>query len=156
MYIAITGSQNNKDVYIYQSFRKENGRSSSRIYKKLGKYNVLLEQFNGDEERLKAWAKDQAAMETELYKQKNGKIAVEFSQAATIPLNEHRSFNVGYLFLQNLCAQLRLDKIGRSIKDRHKFKYDFNAILTDLIFARILSSSEKQPYPLLRLHELLL
>ena len=48
MYIAVTGSRNNKDVYIYQSFRKENGKSSSRIYKKLGKYNTLLEQFDGN------------------------------------------------------------------------------------------------------------
>ena len=143
MYIAITGSQNNKDVYIYQSFRKENGKSSSRIYKKLGKYNSLLERFNGDKEKLMDWAKEQAAMETELYKQKNGKITVEFSQAAAIPLNEQRSFNVGYLFLQDLFTQLRLDKICRTIKDRHKFKYDFHAILTDLIFARILSPSSK-------------
>lgn len=30
MYIAVTGSKNNKDVYIYQSFRKEDGKSSSR------------------------------------------------------------------------------------------------------------------------------
>ena len=89
------------------------------------------------------WAKEQAAMETELYKQKKGKISVEFSQAAAIPLNEQRSFNAGYLFLQNLCTQLRLDKICRAIKDRHKFKYDFHAILTDLIFARILSPSSK-------------
>ena len=42
MYIAITGSKNNKDVYIYRSFRNENGKSTSRIYKKLGKYNELL------------------------------------------------------------------------------------------------------------------
>ena len=89
------------------------------------------------------WAKEQAAMETELYKQKKGKISVEFSQAAAIPLNEQRSFNAGYLFLQDLCTQLRLDKICRAIKDRHKFKYDFHAILTDLIFARILSPSSK-------------
>ena len=143
MYIAITGSQNNKDVYIYQSFRKENGKSSSRIYKKLGKYNSLLKQFNGDKDKLMDWAKEQAAMETELYKQKKGKISIEFSQAAAIPLNEQRSFNAGYLFLQNLCTQLRLDKICRAIKDRHKFKYDFHAILTDLIFARILSPSSK-------------
>ena len=143
MYIAITGSQNNKDVYIYQSFRKENGKSSSRIYKKLGKYNSLLKQFNGDKDKLIDWAKEQAAMETELYKQKKGKISVEFSQATAIPLNEQRSFNAGYLFLQHLCTQLRLDKICRAIKDRHKFKYDFHAILTDLIFARILSPSSK-------------
>ena len=55
MYIAVTGSKNNKDVYIYQSFRKKDGKSSSRIYKKLGKYNTLLEQFDGDNEKLMAW-----------------------------------------------------------------------------------------------------
>ena len=143
MYVSITGNKTNQDVYIKYSYRKENGKTSSRIYKKLGKLNDLLEQFAGDKEKLMDWAKDQATMETELYKQKNGKISVEFSQAATIPLNEQRSFNVGYLFLQDLCTQLRLDKICRTIKDRHKFKYDFHAILTDLIFARILSPSSK-------------
>ena len=61
MYVAITGSTNNKDVYIYQSYRKENGKATSRIYKKLGKYNSLLEQFSGDRDKLMAWAKEQAA-----------------------------------------------------------------------------------------------
>ena len=90
-----------------------------------------------------AWAKKQAAKETELYKQLTGKISVEFSKAATIPMNEHRSFNVGYLFLQKLCTQLRLDKVCRTIKSRHKFKYDLNAILTDPVYARILSPASK-------------
>ena len=31
MYIAVTGSKNNKDVYIYQSFRKEDGKSSGSL-----------------------------------------------------------------------------------------------------------------------------
>ena len=80
MYITITGSKNNKDVYIYQSFRKEDGRPSSRIYKKLGKYNALLEEFNGDKDKLMAWAKNEAAKETDLYNQHNGKVIVEFSR----------------------------------------------------------------------------
>ena len=143
MYIAITGSKNNKDVYIYRSFRKENGKASSCIYKKLGKYNALLEQFDGDGDKLMVWAKEQAAKETELYKQHTGKVSVVFSKAATIPINERRSFNVGYLFLQELCTQLRLDKVCRTIKSRHKFKYDLNAILTDLVYARILSPASK-------------
>lgn len=143
MYIAITGSKNNKDVYIYRSFRKENGKASSCIYKKLGKYNALLEQFDGNEDKLMTWAKEQAAKETELYKQHTGKVSVEFSKAAAIPMNERRSFNVGYLFLQKLCTQLRLDKVCRTIKSRHNFKYDLNAILTDLVYARILSPASK-------------
>ena len=111
MYIAVTGSKNNKDIYIYQSFRKKDGKSSSRIYKKLGKYNTLLEQFDGDNEKLMAWAKSEAAKETDLYNERTGKVTVEFSQAACIPMNETRSFHAGYLFLQQLCTELRLDNI---------------------------------------------
>ena len=97
MYIAVTGSKNNKDVYIYQSCRKEDGKSSSRIYKKLGKYNSLLEQFNGDDEKLMTWAKSEAAKETELYNERTGKVTVEFSQTACIPMNKARSFHAGYV-----------------------------------------------------------
>ena len=143
MYINISGSPNSKAIYIYRSFRKENGKTSSCLYKKLGKYNELLEKFNGDDERLMAWAKEEADKETILYNQKNGKVTVEFSQAATIPLNEARSFHAGYLFLQALCTDLRFDKICRAIKERHKFKYDLHAILTDLAYARILSPASK-------------
>ena len=143
MYIAITGSKNNKDVYIYRSFRNENGKSTSRIYKKLGKYNELLMNFNGNEEEMMHWAKEEARKETELYAQLNGKVTVDFSQAACIPLNEARSFHAGYLFLQSIFTSLRMDKICRNIKSRHKFKYDIHAILTDLVYARILSPSSK-------------
>ena len=52
MYITITGSNNNKDVYITQSYRKENGKTSSRIFRKLGKYNELLSKFGGDKDAL--------------------------------------------------------------------------------------------------------
>lgn len=143
MYVCITGVKNNQDIYLKQSYRKENGKTSSRIYKKLGKYNTLLEQFNGDEDKLMAWAKNKAAKETELYNERTGKVTVEFSQAACIPINEARSFHAGYLFLQALCTELRIDNICRAIKARHKFKYDFHAILTDLVYARILSPSSK-------------
>lgn len=143
MYVNITGSTNNKDVYIYQSYRKENGKSSSRIYKKLGKYNVLLERFSGDKEKLMAWAREEAAKETALYNQQRERVSVSFSQTARIPLDEGHLFNVGYLFLQKLCSELRFDNICRNIRSRHKFEYDFHAILTDLIYARILSPSSK-------------
>ena len=143
MYVNITGSPNNKDVYIYQSYRKSNGKSSSRIYKKLGKYNDLLEQFSGNKEKMMAWAREEAAKETALYNQQREQISVTFSQTARIPLEEERLFNVGYLFLQQLCSELRLDNICRNIRNRYKFTYDFHAILTDLIYARILSPSSK-------------
>ncbi len=143
MYICITGSKNNKDVYIKQSYRKENGKTSSRIYKKLGKYNVLLEQFSGDEKKMMDWAKQEAEKETILYNQQKEKVSVSFSPLARIPLDEDRLFNVGYLFLQQICSELRLDNICRNIRNHHRFTYDFHAILTDLIYSRILSPSSK-------------
>ena len=66
MYVNITGSKNNKDVYITQSYRKPNGKTSSRIHRKLGKLNDLLEQFSGDKEKMMAWAKQEAAKDTAL------------------------------------------------------------------------------------------
>ena len=143
MYVNITGSPNNKDIYIYQSYRKENGKTSSRIYRKLGKYNELLKQFSGDENALMAWAKQEAAKDTAPFNKKKENVSVEFSQVSRIPLNEERLFNAGYLFLQQICSELRIDSICRSIRSRHNFTYDFHAILTDLIYARILSPSSK-------------
>ena len=84
MYVTITGTPDNRDVYIYQSFRKENGKTSSRIYKKLGKFNDLIAQFGNDKEQMMAWAKNEAKKETELYNQKNGRVSVDFSQGARI------------------------------------------------------------------------
>ncbi len=143
MYVNITGSANNKDVYIYQSYRKENGKTSSRIHRKLGKYNDLLARFNGDKDKMMAWAREEAAKDTAVYKMQNEKVSVDFSRNVRIPLNEERSFSAGYLFLQKLCSELRIDNICRNIRSRHKFAYDFKAILTDLIYARILSPSSK-------------
>ena len=99
MYINITGSKDNKGVYITQSYRRENGKTSSRIYKKLGS---TMTQFSGNEAEMMDWAQKE-------------KVTVSFSPLACIPLDEERLFNVGYLFLQQLCTELRLDNICRNI-----------------------------------------
>lgn len=88
MYVSITGNKGNQDVYIKQSYRKENGKTSSRIYKKLGKYNDLLAQFYGDETAMMDWTKKEAEKETLLYSQRREKVTVSFSPLARIPLDE--------------------------------------------------------------------
>lgn len=143
MYVSITGNKGNQDVYIKQSYRKDNGKTSSRIYKKLGKYNTLLEQFSGNEKELMDWAKKEAEKETLAYNHQKEKVSLSLSPLARIPLDEERVFNIGYLFLQKICSELRIDNICRNIRNHHKFSYDFHAILTDLIYARILTPSSK-------------
>ena len=143
MYAAVTGTGKNKSVYIIQSYRKENGRTSSRVYRKLGRLDALLEEYHGDKDKMMAWANAEAAKETQACRTQSGKIALFLSQSACIPKEEQRSFNVGYLFLQHLCTELRLDAICRKIKRRHQYNYNLSAILADLIFARILSPASK-------------
>lgn len=141
MYVSITGVENNKDVYINQSYRKENGKTSSRIFRKLGKLNELLRQFDGDFDAMMVWAKSEAEKDTAEYNAKTCDVSVSLSRKAYIPKNEERCFQIGYLFLQKLCTELKIDAICRKISKRHKYTYDLGAILTDLIYAtRILEN----------------
>ena len=143
IYISLTGNSDNKDVYIKRSYRKSNGKTATKIHRKLGKLNVLLQQFSGDYDAMMAWARSEAEKDTMEYNAKTGNVSVSLSKSAYIPRNEERCFPGGYLFLQKLCTELKIDSICRKISKRHKYTYDFSAILTDQIFSRILSPSSK-------------
>ena len=143
MYISLTGNSDNKDVYIKRSYRKSNGKTATQIHRKLGKLNELLDQFSGDYDAMMAWAKSEAEKDTMEYNAKAGNVTVSLSRSAYIPKNEERCFQIGYLFLQKLCTELKLDSICQKISKRHKYTYDFGAILTDQIFSRFLAPSSK-------------
>ena len=143
MYISLTGNSDNKDVYIKRSYRKSNGKTATQIHRKLGKLNELLEQFSGDFDAMMAWAKSEAEKDTMKYNAETSSVTVSFSRSAYIPKNEERCFQIGYLFLQKLCTELKIDSICRKVSKRHKYTYDLSAILTDQIFSRILAPSSK-------------
>ena len=143
MYISLTGNSDNKDVYIKRSYRKSNGKTATQIHRKLGKLNELLDQFSGDYDAMMAWAKSEAEKDTMEYNAKAGSVTVSLSRSAYIPKNEERCFQIGYLFLKKLCTELKLDSICQKISKRHKYTYDFGAILTDQIFSRFLAPSSK-------------
>lgn len=143
MYVAINGAGKNKSVYIMRSFRKDDGKTSTRVYRTLGRLDDLLQTFSGDQEKMMAWAKEEAKKDTEEFRHNYGSISIDFSKGVPIPLDEPRVYNIGYLFLQQLCTQLHLENICRKIRSRRKCTYDLGAILTDLIYARILSPSSK-------------
>lgn len=143
MYISLTGNSDNKDVYIKRSYRKSNGKTATQIHRKLGKLNELLEQFSGDYDAMMTWAKSEAEKDTVEYNAKTCDVSVSLSRTAYIPKNEERCFQIGYLFLQKLCTELKMDSICRKISKHHKYTYDFSAILTDQIFSRILAPSSK-------------
>lgn len=87
-----------------------------------------------------AWAKKEAKKDTDEYNAQYGSVSFSLSQAAYIPKDEERSFNIGYLFLQQLCTELRLDNICGKIRSNHKFTYDFPCDLDGSCFCTYLVS----------------
>ena len=78
-------------------------------------------------------------------KQKNDnlKVIIEKNTSKIIDKNIQCSFNIGYLFLQDIYYKLGLNQICVSITDRYQFKFDLNDILSKLIYSRILFPASK-------------
>lgn len=144
MHISIGKSKNKEFLYILRSYRNSDNKSSTQIYKKLGSMDSLLPLFHNDRQQVLDWAREQARIATEQFNEEKETLSVDFHPHQLIPLNSPRAFNCGYLFLQSLYSQLRFDKICRNIKNRHHFSFDLNAILSDLLYARILQPSSKR------------
>ena len=92
-----------------------------------------------------AWAKEQARIETEKYKKETEEavVTIPFHSNRLMDYNRKKLFTGGYLFLQSVYYGLKMDSICRKIRYRYKFKYDLNAILSDLIYTRVLEPSSK-------------
>lgn len=143
MRVTLSKSKNAEQVYITKAYRDENGKSTSKIFKKLGTMASLLPEHDNDRDKVIAWAREQARFYTEAEKNNSLKIPVEFSQGKQIALGERVTFNGGYLFLQQLYHEAGLDKICLHISEKYDFQYDLSSILADLIYARILSPASK-------------
>jgi len=143
MRLNIVKSKNAEQLYIIKSYRKNDGKTSTRIMKKLGSIASLLPQFDNDHEKVIAWAKEQAAIMTREESESAMKVAIELSEAVIHDKGEQFRFNAGYLFLQKIYHQLDLNKICRSISDSNKCTYDLSDILAKLIYTRIIAPSSK-------------
>jgi hypothetical protein len=119
-----------------------NGERTTKIVEKLGTYDELLKKLDGQNPI--EWAKEYIAeLNRKDRDEKQKKIKVQYSPTMLIPKDEQQSFNVGYLFLQKIYYQLKLDKICKNISDRHRFSFDLNAILSTLVYSRILYPASK-------------
>ena len=140
MHLNIVRSKNSQSLYVIRSTYK-NGRNSSERVEKLGTYAELLKKLNGQDPI--AWAKAYIAELNEKEKAGKREINVSFSPAKTMDFNKQVLFNGGYLFLQAIYHLLGLDSITKKIAKKHKFTFDLNAILSNLLYARILFPSSK-------------
>lgn len=146
MNLHITKSKNAESFYICRSYTKANGSTSSTIIRKLGTLEDLLEEHGPTRDDVVAWAKNEVKIETEKYKaEKEAKtVLIPFHADRQLDFNKQAFFRGGYLFTQSIYYQLQLNKICRKLKQKYKFQYDINAILSDLIYARILEPCSKR------------
>lgn len=146
MKITTTKSKNAESFYITKSYVNNEGKSTSVVVRKLGTLEQLLPEHGPTRDDVMKWAKEQAKIETEKYKKEQRAKAVQitFHSDQKLDYNNHVFFRGGYLFLQAFYYKLQLDKTCRKLRDKYKFKYDINAILSDLIYARILEPCSKR------------
>jgi len=146
MRVITSKSKNAESFYISKGYINDKGVSTSTIVRKLGTLRDLLVEHGPTRDDVMAWAKEQARIETEKYKsdQQNKAVQITFHADRQIPYDQQVFYKGGYLFLQRIYYSLCMNKTCRKLRDKYKFKYDINSILSDLIFTRILEPSSKR------------
>lgn len=146
MRVTTSKSKNSESFYITQSYTNAQGKSTSKTIRKLGTLAELSEQLHTGRDGVVAWANEQARLETLKYKseKEDAAVMIPFHSNRLMDYHKQKLFSGGYLFLQSIYYGLKMDAICRKIKSRHKFEYDLNAILSDLIYTRVLEPSSKR------------
>lgn len=133
-------SKNAVSYYIIRSVRRD-GKNSSEIVKKLGTEKSIKETYGVMD--VDAWANEQLRLMNDEEASQEHRVLVPFITNSTIDMNTALSFNSGYLFLQQIYYRLGIPSICRAIKKSNSFDYDLDAILSRLIYGRILYPSSK-------------
>ncbi len=140
MRLSISRSKNSASYYVIKT-AYINGKEKTEIVEKLGTEAELQEKLNGGDPE--EWARNYVAELNKKEQEETRPVLLTFRQSRQIEKNEKRSFNGGYLFFQQLYYRLKIHKICKTISEKHKFTYDLDAILSRLIYGRILFPSSK-------------
>ncbi|MDD7305358.1 MAG: hypothetical protein PUG67_02075, partial [Peptoniphilaceae bacterium] len=142
MRLNIVKSKNAEQLYIIKSIRKD-GKSTTRIMKKLGTMASLLPKFDYDRDRVIAWAKNEASNLTALENEGKVSVDVSFNELNQLDMGHRLCFNIGYLFVDFLFYELGLDMICNDISKIYKFEYSLSDVLRMLVATRIIEPSSK-------------
>ena len=140
MKLTISKSKNASSLYVTKSIYV-NGVHTSKIVEKLGTYADLEKKLNGEDPI--EWAKAYVAELTRKEKEEKREVMVRYSPAKQIAKDEQKTFNGGYLFLQQIYHQLGLSKISKVISEKYKFTYNLDSVLSRLVYSRIIFPASK-------------
>lgn len=140
MRIKKTISKNFEFYYIIKDINR-NGKRTTKIVEKLGKIDDIKKRANNQDPMV--WLANYVNDLTSKEKEGTREIIKSYSPTKIINKDVQNSFNGGYLFLQKIYYDLRINNICKDITDRHQFKYDLNSILSNLLYSRIIYPSSK-------------
>ena len=127
-------------LYVEKSIRISSTKVTTTNVEKLGRLDELMRSMNMSREEVIAWAKEHV----EEMNASSSPVLLSLSPSASITMDEQRTFRAGYLFLQDIYYSLKMKNIFRNIEKRHRYKFDLDAILSDLVYARILEPTSKR------------
>ena len=140
MRLKITRTNSNTNYYIIKDF-KINGKRTTKIIEKLGTENDIKLKFKVDD--IKQFLSEYVLKLNKEENKSKSTLIKFYNENKLLNLNSDNSFNIGYLFLQDIYYSLRMDKICDAIKNKYQFHYDLNNILSNLIYSRIIYPSSK-------------
>ena len=140
MRIRTTKTKNTIQYAIIKDITK-NGKRTTCIYENIGNFEKL-KQRAGDENALE-WLNKYVQKLNKKDKEEKLPVIIRKDPSKIIEKNVQTSFNVGYLFLQVIYYKLGLHNICNEISSRYRFKFDFNNIMSNLIYSRIIFPASK-------------
>lgn len=143
MRLKISESKNAKSLYVIKSvYNKKTKSNTSKIVEKLGTYDELKKQLNGEDPI--EWAKKYVDDLNRKEKEQSQDIMVKLSPAKPLEKDRQNLFNGGYLFLQKIYHEIGLKKLSTDISRRYKFEYNLDSILSRLLYSRVIYPSSKR------------
>ncbi len=146
MKLQIKKGKSNTYYYIVDSFRNSAGVSTSRIFQKLGTHKELQAKL-GEGADVEQWCRERLE-EINLDLEANKPVPVSLTIQPDVPVSEDEwdkkmLFNVGSVILKQEFFALGLDALFKQIKAKEKIGLDLNAIISDMVCARIMAPHSK-------------
>lgn len=140
MYLWIDKNKyGHQTLYVKKTFRGDNGKNRTQTVENLGRLEELKNKYDDPIE----WAKRYVEELNKQEKESTSSITLKLTPLKQIEKGKQRAYDGGYLFLQKIYYELRLDYICKKISEKYKFEYNLNDIMSRLIYGRILSPASK-------------
>ena len=140
MQLTQSKSANATSLYVTKSVRID-GAPTTQVVEKLGTVAELEKKLDGRDPI--EWGKERAKELTRLEKEGRREIIVKYSPSQLIKKGEQRLYSGGYLFLQRIYHDLGIDKICAKLAEGRKFEFDLDAIMSRLVYGRIIFPASK-------------